>query len=150
MLGFHFTNRVLIFSFLYYRRRRKESKQSFTTEMLLRAFTNSLIASAGTCLGGLGVFWFLPGDAAILSANTAAGGVMLGLSLLDLLPSAINGIGVSLSSLWFVVGMIMFVIAQHFLLKDIDETLNREERLWARAVLTGGAMTVMSVDLLYL
>ena len=78
------------------------------------ALLSGLFASLGTALGGAIVFLVAdPGEIFVANANSAAAGVMVFLSIIDILPEAISSIGLTWVVIAFISGVALFVLVQN-------------------------------------
>jgi zinc transporter, ZIP family len=77
------------------------------------ALLSGLFASLGTALGGGIVFLAAdPGDVFVANANSAAAGVMMFISIFDIIPEVVASIGLIAVSLAFIVGVALFTALQ--------------------------------------
>ncbi len=87
-----------------------------TTEQILWGLFLSLFAGLSTTLGAITVFIIKKNDTKIISLSMGfSAGVMLGVSIFELLPEAINSIGIRTAGFFFLVGMITVALIDFFI-----------------------------------
>ncbi len=87
-----------------------------TIEQILWGLFLSLFAGLSTTLGAITVFIINPNDSKIISLSMGfSAGVMLGVSIFELLPEAINNLEIFTAGLFFLLGMIVVGLLDFFI-----------------------------------
>lgn len=106
------------------------------TEQILWGLLLSLFAGLSTSLGAITVFFIKKDDIKIISISMGfSAGVMLGISIFELLPNAIASLGILVAGLFFLLGMIVvalldFLIPHEYMHEhscDDDDLFDKEK-----------------------
>ncbi|MHA2244990.1 MAG: zinc transporter ZupT [Candidatus Hodarchaeales archaeon] len=106
----------------------------FGSEKLLIGLLLSLVAGLSTTLGALGVFVIKKTDTRIISLSLGfSAGVMIGVSIFELLPKAIDKLGIQIAGLFFMLGMILvslidFLIPHEYMQEHVSGDSNSSNK----------------------